>query len=230
MSSYQTHKIGKDFLIKVLPHARGFSLSDLERQKVDQIWHEAQSEIPGLHNGQFLNFVALEKDILLGEFIDYKFYYAQLKDDSLKETLLIQPIAISGITKTADKVLVGQRSDSVTLYKNFYELVPSGGIDPDCLVDDHIDLTGQFEKEFWEETGLSVTEIKEIKPFALIFDPFRNSYEICAEIHVHYLAAKEEMDPSSEYSKLLWISKSEIYRFIQKHKFVPFSLNLISGV
>ena len=230
MPDYQTIRLTPDFTIKAIPFARGFSLSDFEKKLVDRIWIEAQNETAArFYNGQILNFISLEENVLLGEFIDYKFYLAQLRDESLVHSLNIQPIAISGITTTANKVLVGQRSDHVTLYKNFYELVPSGTIDPECLDGDRVDFKKQFEKEVWEESAISVTDMRETNPFALIYDSNRKAYEICAEISVNYLVAKDNLSPSEEYQQLEWVPKTEIHKFAKKHRdiFVPFSLYLL---
>lgn len=230
MDNYQTQVIGSDFTIEAAPEARGFTLTDFEKGTIDRIWQEEQAHsFSTLYNGQLLNFLRLEGATLYGEFVDYKFYLAQLREPGLKEVLDLKIVAVSGITTTADKVLFGKRSEQVTQYKNFYELVPSGGIDPEALVGTKVEISKQFEKELWEETGISTTEIRETKPFALLHDLEHDSYEICAEISVNYLMAKETLRPTPEYQKLLWVSKGEVQDFIKRHaqEIVPLSLHLL---
>lgn len=217
-----------NFFIEVLPYARGFTLSDHEKDLVDNIWSLEQKHFPHLFNGQILNVVQVEENKLVGEFIEYKYYFAQLTDPQLASVLNIQTLAISGITMTGDKILVGQRSEDVTTFKNFYELVPSGGIDPNAQVQERIDLKRQFELELWEESGISTTEIKSIKPLALIYDQQNKTYEIAAEITVNYTVLKEDLEHSQEYQKLQWFTKRELMEFIKKNKnFVPLSLFLL---
>jgi len=230
MNNYQTIEMRPDFYIEVLPHARGFTLSDHEKRLVDNLWNDEEAERTShLHNGQILNVVSVEPNKLVGEFIEYKYYIAQLRDPNFEEVLKIKTLAISGITTIADKILVGQRSSHVTAYKNYYELVPSGGIDPGSQVGNRINIARQFEIELWEETGISVTEIKSIRPKALIYDKENKTYEICAEINVNYTILKEPLAASEEYPKLQWISKRDIQDFVSKHEseFVPFSLYLL---
>lgn len=230
MNNYQTFAITPNFIIEVLPVSRGFTLSDHEKNIVENIWNFEHRQFSHLYNGQILNVVKWDNDKLLGEFIKYKYYIAQLRDPNLQQILDIQTVSISGMTLTGEKILIGQRSDQVTAYKNYYELVPSGGIDPNASHGNQIDLKRQFEIELWEETGISVTEIKGIKPIALVYDTKNKSYEICAEINVNYTILKENLNPSEEYQKLQWFTKRELADFIQKKEkeFVPFSLFLLN--
>lgn len=227
MDNFQTIPWPKGAVIEVLHEARGFELSDLSKNVVDQIWFETSEDHH--FNGQILNFISFENNILIGEFVEYKFYFAQMREKGLKEQLNIRPIAISGITTTANKVLIGKRSEKVSEYKNAYELVPSGVIDPESVVDHRVNLVKQFEKELWEETGISSTEVRDIVPFAFIYDRARDSFEICAQIHLNFLAASEDLRQTEEYQQLKWILKSELETFKKRHasECVPLTLYLL---
>ena len=79
MNDYQTIKIEPSFCVKVLPESRGFELSDVEKEEIASIWND-QLRDRGHHlvNGQLLNVVSAEGQQWVGEFVDYKFYLAQL--------------------------------------------------------------------------------------------------------------------------------------------------------
>jgi hypothetical protein len=227
---YQTYKLTPHFHIEVADSPRGFSLSDYDKTRIEMVWSEENSARPSkLFNGQLLNFVSLENEILRGEFVDYKFYIAQLRDPGLEPLLNIAPVSISALTFAGDKLLVGRRSGDVTQYKNLFECVPSGGIDPAAVRDQKVDLQEQFSRELWEETHISVTEIKRILPFQLVQDFSTHHYEICATIEVNYMVVHEERKPTEEYSEFIWVPRSEIKNFLKQHasEFVPFSLHLI---
>lgn len=235
MVNYQTIKISPKFSISVLP-SRGFVLSDHQKTEIESIWrHEQLERSTRLFNGQMFNLIQLENDKLIGEFVDYKYYLAQLRNPSFIELLHIRPVCISGITLAGDKILIGQRSSNVTQYQDYYETVPSGGIDAEInagsLVNEMIDLPRQFQKELWEETGISVTEIKKIEIFSLIYDPNEEMYDLCAEIHVNYSILKESIQPTEEYPKFQWLSKQELKKFINAHPMdiVPLSLHLLKA-
>jgi hypothetical protein len=230
MSPFQVHQLSPQFTIEVLPCARGFTLSDHEKILIENIWnHEVDRRPSHLYNGQILNVVSFGSDKMVAEFVDYKYFLAQLRDPNFEPVLGLRTMAVSGITTVIDKVLMGKRSDTVTNFPKCYELVPSGGIDPGSVVDNKIDLIKQFELELWEETGISVTEIKQIRPRALVYDDNLKMYDLCAEIVVNYSVLKEPLDPSEEYEDMEWIAKSDIARQVRRHKeqFVPLSLLLI---
>lgn len=229
---YQTFKLTPNFRVEVAPSTRGFTLSDYEKARVEMLWLEEVAARPSTtFNGQILNFISLEGERLLGEFVDYKFYFAQLKDPLLKTSLQIDPIAISGLTLSGNKVLFGRRSQKVMQFRGLYEAVPSGGIDPHALRGQFIDLKEQFQRELWEETGISVTEVKNIQPFLLVHDSTTDTYEICAAIEVNYPVVYEERKPTAEYEEFVWVPKSEIKSFATKHsaEFLPFSLFLLKN-
>lgn len=226
---YQNFKIPPTFHLEVA-QTRGFALTDYDKTRVNMLWQEEMVERASkLFNGLIFNFVSFEGDKMVGEFIDYKFYLAQLRDPGLEPLLKIELISVSGLTVSGDKVLLGRRSNQVTQDAGKWEAVPSGGIDHNAQRGNTIDLKEQFGRELWEETGISVTEIKRILPFLIVRDPYTHIYEICAEIDVNYTVVREERQPSEEYSELVWVPKSEMKTFLKKHgnEFVPFSLYLI---
>ena len=230
---FRVTKVTSSFRIRILDESRGFLLSDFDKIRINSIWQqETSSSSRELYNGQILNFVGWEGETLVGEFIEYKFYLAQHRDDGLRELLNIEPISASGVTLTGDKVLFGKRSENVTAFPLHYELVPSGSLDPGAIKDGYIDLEKQFEVELWEESGISVTEVRKIEPLALIYDTERRIYELCAAISVNYGVTHETPAFSDEYEDLKWVSKSEVAAFVRKNRksFVPLSLELLKLV
>jgi 8-oxo-dGTP pyrophosphatase MutT (NUDIX family) len=227
---YQTFNWTAAFRLEVAESPRGFILSDYEKAHIERLWQEELAARPSqLFNGQLLNFVSFEEERMVGEFIDYKFYLAQLRDPLMQPLLQIAPICISGMTLSGEKLLIGRRAHGVSQYPDAFEAVPSGGIDPHAQRDHQIDLLDQFERELWEETGISVTEIKRIRPFLIAHDLSTQLYEICAQIDVNYTVVSEERSPTEEYQEFIWVPRMELKAFIQKHEseFVPFSLYLL---
>lgn len=230
MEIYRTIRISPFFSIFVDLASREYDLSDQVKSMIEDIWaREYEIRKGQLYNGKLLSFVALENERVLGRFVDYKYYLVQTKEPSLKAVLRIEPISISGICTAKNKVLVGQRSDSVTQYPGLFELVPSGGIEPSSLIVDRVDLTKQFYNELLDEAGIGKKLVKKITPFAFVHDLRKESYEICANIHLAHEALNASEPPPAEYSKLLWMTKDQLQQFISENedKFVPFSRYLI---
>ncbi len=231
MINYQTIKIDDSFCIRVLPESRGFELSDVEKEGIESIWNQELRERSGhLVNGKLLNLVQCDRTPWVGEFIEYKFYLAQLRNPYYKEALNICPLGISGITSAGDKILIGQRSPEVMLYQELYECVPSGGIEPSALKEGCINLKNQFEIELFEETGISTTEIKRVECFAIVYDPEHHHYQLCGEIFVNYSILREPLTPTWEYLSLKWLSKNELKSFVFNHgqEMVPMTEHLLT--
>ncbi|MBS0622614.1 MAG: NUDIX hydrolase [Verrucomicrobia bacterium] len=226
--NYHAIPLAPTFEVEVLPHARGFKLSDRENLFVENIWKdEMERRAPHLHNGKIFNVVSIEPGKIIGEFIDYKFYLSQLRDPHLADLLSIKILSISGLTTTEDKILMGQRASHVSAYPNAYEFVPSGGVDPEAQIGDLVIIDRCFTKELGEETGISAAEIQSIRLRALIFDKESKLYELCAEIR---LFLEKPLQGNGEYQQLRWISKNDIKKFLKTHQeqVIPFSLHLAS--
>lgn len=229
--NYQTFNIGPNFIIEARA-PRGFELSDFHKTEIESIWrHEQSGRTSQLYNGEIFNLIEVNNQHLIGEFVDYRLYLAQLRNPSFVELLDIKPLCVSGLTIAGNKVLVGQRSENVTTHKTFFETVPSGGVDSTSLSGNQINIKRQFENELWEETGISVTEIKNIELFSLIYDIAMNLYEICAEVQVNYTVLKQKLEPTDEYINFKWLTKEEIKQNLQDetHRYVPLSIHLLKN-
>jgi hypothetical protein len=184
-NNYQTWKISDAFSLHVIPSPRKIQLSDVEEKEIERIW-EREKKIKGdkLFNGQLLNYVAHDETQLTGYFIEYKHYLAQLYNPLLYDTLKIQGVGVSGVTRAGDFILFGKRAEHVTTHPLFYELAPAGGLDPNFVRADQIPLSIPYIQEINEEVGVNEESIHSITPFALVYDAEMRLYEVCAHIEL----------------------------------------------
>lgn len=206
------------------------NLSEDIQEDIENIW-QRESKIPGryLFNGKILSLVNLEKDKLICEFVEYKYYLAQLRDPSLERFLNIKTVCVSAITLAGNRVLVGHRARSLTVHPGLYELAPSGGIDPTALENGKIDLIKQYMVELEEETGILKDHVKKVNPFALLYEPTMRCYEICAEIHIDPNHTDVSKGTHEEYDELFWLPMQDVPKFIinYRDRIVPLSLWLL---
>lgn len=230
--NYQTWKFSPNFSIEIDNFPGNVALSDVEEAIIDQLWNEAQNQNPSLFNGKMLSFVSFIDGKLKGCFVDYKYYWAQLKSPKLKSVLKIKPIAISCSCTCQNKILLGKRSREVTGSPGCYELIPSGGISIDCLQQGKIDLRKQALIELEEEAFISEKNVESCTPIALIKDIHTDLFEIYIEIKLYEKNGLEKLPSYSnnEYSIIQWIQVPELLDLIKKEKenFVPFSLFLVN--
>lgn len=227
-------------------HMRTIQNSSIEeilaqnRDAIEEIWQKAQREKGGkLFNGTLPNFVSVnqerERVEILGHFIEYKQFLTQRKRPDLK--LGIKPIGVSGIIVLKDAgddyLVFAKRSNNITEYPGFLELVPSGSIDKECVdADGVVNYQSKLLSEFMEETGLSKEHVKEISGFAFVLDMVHNVYDIGCEI---LLEMKKELFAqkfsSKEYSVPVFVALNNLDSFIEANveSIVPTSMALIEA-
>lgn len=143
-----------------------------------------------------------------------------------------KPLAVSGWILHKERLLFGVRSNHVLQFSGDLELVPSGGIDSNSILDNQeVHYQRALEIEFEEETGMSSQVIERIEPEGLLYCPMSSLYDICQSIHIH---PEQEIDcdaSNEEYSKLFWVPLNELKLFVEenKSKIIPTSLALIQN-
>ncbi|MGZ3634197.1 MAG: NUDIX hydrolase [Parachlamydiaceae bacterium] len=217
--NYQTYPISSDFRIKVQDSRDKIKLSDYDERLVNQIWSEARARSQNtLFNGRLLRFISFQesKNEVIGEFVEYKYYIAHLRNQYLKSVLNIYPIGISCICTCQNMFLFGKRSSTVTDYSGYYELVPSGGIDPESVQQNVVNLQRQAKRELTEETGIAEQAVKSCIPYLFVVDHQTGIYEVCLKIELN---RREEMEipwKSDEYDLIEWKSLEKARSFIEK--------------
>lgn len=168
------------------------------------------------------SFSVKEGEIFItGAYIEYKYYYAQRKGFEIG----INSLGVSGLIllkhKSKEHLVFAKRSEDVTSYPGYYELIPSGGIDADGLQPDgNIDYQKVLRKEFVEETGVDVSYIQNIYAIGLIHDSFESVYDICCvvETSVDYSVMLNSIQSSREYYAPELIPLDSAKDFIDTHK------------
>ncbi len=229
MDNLQMVNLPKGFAIKIAnPQSRNLPENILS--EIEEIWR-GEVEKLGHHvfNGRLLSMVELTPNLMVGEFVEYKHYLAQKRRPALEPFLHIKPVGVSGRTHVGDYFLFGKRSQNVLLDKGMFELVPSGGVDPQSQVGDRIAIEKQIEIELYEETGIDPALIERIKPLALMIESDAFIYEVCLDITLKKEALEIPLGHNKEYDELLWIERQEIPKFKQEHlgEIVPASLRIL---
>lgn len=227
--NYQTYEVSSNLTLEVVDSRGKTVLSDHDEALVDRLWLEAQKSQAGtLFNGKMLSFVSFENDRLIGRFVEYKYYRAQVDFPELKFKLNIRPIAISCSCLYQNEILIGQRSQFVSGYPGYFELVPSGGIDPGSLKNGRVDPATQALTELSEEAAIPPDWVSTCKPLAVIYEIDTAIFEIYIEINLHKRNSAQNLH-NGEYAKLQWMPLESLLTLTEKGKesFVPLSLFLI---
>lgn len=207
----------------------------------NEAWQRKLNESQGrLFNGSVLNWTGMKKNNdafdVLGHFIEYKYFCASKTLPQLQT--LVCPVAVSGITLLCDgagpSALFARRSRNVTSYPGYWELVPSGTIDRKfALNDGHVDFRSQLRLELNEEANVPSVSIKNVKPFALVFDHVDRVYDVCCliELNMSRKALMEGLADSDEYGDSELLEMGKVDDFVQNHRneMIPTSVALIEA-
>jgi hypothetical protein len=119
--------------------------------------------------------------------------------------------------ESPDGFIFGLRNADLTTDGGKWELVPSGGLDPDiCLHNCTVDYMAQFYAELAEEIGLTEAQISGAVPFALIEDPATHVFDLgivgqtsLRAMHINLVFGQQHR----EYSELRLVEKTQLAAF-----------------
>lgn len=226
MDSYQTIKISSNFAVELDSTPRKIVLSDDVKRQIDSFWEQERNQNPLLFNGNIMSATSYNKERVIGQFVEYKHFMAQIRQPELKKHLQINVLAISGVTQASNYVLIGKRGKQVAHYPGYYELTPSGGVDSDAFVGHYVDYQEQFQRELEEETGYKKQQIVAINPLYLVQE------DSCLDIVANIQLSITDLNVKAthEYEELIWIARDRLRQFVDKHRHevVPLTVFLIS--
>lgn len=205
-----------------------------KKDDIELAWEKEQERRnKKLFNGNILNLAIIKQQttdkrlVLQCHTVEYKQYFAQRSGIDLG----ITPLAVSGIVfyqENNSKIFyVGKRSETVSQYPGYYELIPSGSIDAKNLVPNQpVDYSKQLIIELKEELGVPLEDIKSHKAFCLIFDEIDRVYDIGIEIEV--LKSKINTD-EAEYTAAERLPLNSVADYLKGEKVVNTSRKLFEA-
>ncbi|MEM3008196.1 MAG: hypothetical protein QXW38_09665 [Candidatus Nitrosotenuis sp.] len=211
---------------------------DSKKDAIQKIWNEeCKNKNYKLFNGEALSIVDIHKEgrniIVNTKFTEYKNILASRKNPQLG--LNIKQLGVSGITIVDHQkkfILFSARSADTTEYPGYLELVPSGNIDKSVLLNDGtVDYISKIKEEFKEETGLSPTDIKDVKSFCLVYDKVNQVFDVGCLIYLD-IEVKEiikSFNKVSEYGIPELVPREALTDFMKQNqqKIVPTSLAIL---
>jgi hypothetical protein len=174
MTEFIEHPITPTVEVRVTREMPPLS-AELEAQ-IDRLWDRAAARVEAggaapLFNGRIFTIDHLTPSRIDGHMTEYRRQVAQMEDNALYEQLGIRPLAVVGVTRCADGIVVGRRHAGAVYQPNMWQLCPAGSVDADALrADGTIDLQFQILGELAEELGVTA-EVTDLKPLCLVEHP-----------------------------------------------------------
>ncbi len=218
--------ISENFRLILDPKKRS-SLTPHMQSRIDDIWSQA-SKITDwdLFDGKIFQMTELYTDHMVGNFNDYRTFYAQCVDRELKKKLGMTIVGVSSILVSDAQCLLGKRSSRPTQFPLHWEFAPSGGVSIDFATEEEVDYQKQIFEELTEEVGMDPDFVTKITPFVLLWDQEDNVIDLCMKLEVDPLGKEAASYLSDEYIAYEWLPLEKVPHFFQNRDVVPASKSL----
>ncbi|MBS1052210.1 hypothetical protein [Gluconobacter kondonii] len=132
-------------------------LSPAIESRVASHWNAALAKHPTLYNGRVFCADVINAEIISGHWSEYRRVLAQMREPDLYGTYFLRPLAVVGLFRTTDGIVIGQRSEHSLYLPGYWQGAPAGNVESRDG-EAQIDLAAQLMAECLEELGVSKAE------------------------------------------------------------------------
>ncbi len=184
--------------------------------EIERLWQSAQERLSGaLFNGRVFSADVIAARHIEGHFTEFRRIVAQMARPELFADLGLRPLAVNGIVRLADGILLGLRSPRTAYQAGMWQLPPAGSIDPGAADrNGRIDLAAQLLKELAEETGIVASPSAVGSPLCIVEHPASHVLDIGIPLSLSLgseaALACHEKSGNGEYDPLHVIPAAEL--------------------
>ncbi len=188
--------------------------------EVAALWERARALRPdGLRDGGLFTVEAMTPLRITGRFVPYRRLVAQRAKPALFGALGVRPLAVSGVLTCADGVVFGRRAADVTEDAGRWELVPSGGVSPECAdAAGRVDLGRQIGIELGEEVGVAADAVGAPEILCAVEDNRSHVIDVgialASPLSGAEVRARHARRASREYAELAVVAKADVPAFV----------------
>jgi hypothetical protein len=197
-------------------------LSPVQEDCVQRVWQAEFERREGkLFNGRLLGVVSVTPALVRTRMASYSHWLAQRAQPALFADATLRPLAVSGVLHCPQGFVFGLREQALTQDGGLWELVPSGGLDPDCVVQDgRADPLAQLMIELTEETGLEPSAIVQARPYCLLESRQSQVFDIGIELwtglSAQEIVSRHDALQNREYSELRVVAADHLDESLQQ--------------
>jgi len=234
MSRFRVHPLSS---VVLREEGEARALSAALEDRIESIWQsECASRAEPPVDAPIFNVTRFSGQQIVGHFVPYRRWIAQLRFPELRDALQVQPGSVCGLSFACGSLLVGRRSEHTTQDPGAWEPVQAGGIGVDAR-GEHGELSAarQILLELHEELNLSAERVVGIAPFALVVDLETRVHDIAFELEIDLSLEQVEVEfldrTSTEVTALRGISRDRIHAWIRSEKdsLAPITASLLAA-
>lgn len=175
LSGFLVHEVEADLRARVtapmplLPPGLDATVEHLWQAAIRRV---AEGGAGRLFNGQVFSADRITPHEITGHMTEFRRIVAQMDDPMLGAMLRLRPLAVCGVLRCADGIVIGRRPTGAVYQAGLWQLPPAGSVDRHALRDDGtLDLMGQILTELTEELGLTADQVGRLYPLVAVEHP-----------------------------------------------------------
>jgi hypothetical protein len=224
VDGFVTHEIAADLVVRV---GRGMpELPPDTELVVERLWQAASRRAAAggagqLFNGRVFSADEITPHLMTGHLTEYRRVIAQMECPGLFAELGVRPLAVCGVLRCADGVVIGRRHRAAIYQAGMWQLPPAGSVDAGAVGPDGLaDLTRQLLCELREELGLPPEAVGDLRPLCIVEHPGSHVSDVGLGLTTQWGAeavlAAHQMQGNSEYQELRVVPQGELADFLRE--------------
>jgi hypothetical protein len=230
VDGFVVHEVAADVAVRVgrvMP-----TLSPATELAVERLWQAASRRVAVggaglLFNGRVFSADTITPHLVTGHLTEFRRIVAQMERPGLfadppikpEDKPLVRPLAVCGVLRCADGVVVGQRHPAAIYQAGMWQLPPAGSVDASAVGDDGVvDLRRQLLDELQEELGLSPGTVGEPRPLCIVEHPGSHVSDLglalTTSLTAEAVLAAHRAGGNAEYHELRVVPEARLAAFL----------------
>jgi hypothetical protein len=191
---------------------------------VERLWQAACHRVAAagggrLFNGRVFSADSISPHLVIGHLTEFRRIVAQMEQPKLFAALGVRPLAVCGVLRCANGVVVGRRHHAAIYQAGMWQLPPAGSVDAGTVdAGGIVDLSRQLLSELREELGLCPHTVDEPRPLCIVEHPGSHVSDLGLALVTNLTAeevlAAHRADGNAEYDMLLVVPEVRLAAFL----------------
>jgi 8-oxo-dGTP pyrophosphatase MutT (NUDIX family) len=170
MQEWIVHDVSAD--VRIVSARAMPPLAPALEAEVARLWEAVCRDRPNIFNGRIFTADSITPELISGHWTEFRRSMAQIERPELFADLQVRSLAVNGVIRCADGVLIGRRSRRAVYQAGRWQLPPAGSVDGSAeRPDGAVDVEGALLDELQEELGLPPDCIERMVPLCLVEHP-----------------------------------------------------------
>jgi hypothetical protein len=164
---------------------------------------------------------AITPGLITGDLTEFRRIVAQMERPELFAVLSVRPLAVCGILRCANGVVVGRRHSAAIYQAGMWQLPPAGSVDAGAVGEDGVvHLRRQLLGELQEELGLSPDVVDDPRPLCFVEHPGSHVSDLglalVTKLSAEAVLTAHRASGNTEYEKVLVVSEDRVAAFLAR--------------